>query len=564
MANLSSVPLFARMSANNVARLERGVSRRTVRAGGLVLRRGARCEELLVIAEGALRVHPIASRVRDIGAGEVLGEMSLVSGAAASATVKAIADSVLWVVPGALFLELVDAEPSLGRALLNVLAHRLRTSEASRERAAERQAVVLVEDPSRAREDGLARALELVARRHLGRVRRTRHELAAAALEELESWRPKPEPEVLLLSTPLSELAELAGALAPQDAVLAPAELEPGLPSGLADLALLRADGPSAAPRSGRWAFPVDTLELQRVLRDDRPDARDAPKLERLARWVARKEIGIALGAGAARGFAHLGVLAELEALGVVIDRISGTSMGGIAGLLYALAGNGEGGIELAQETLGRRGAVRLRWLPRSSIFSDAELRRRARAVAGERTFADLGLPVAVAATDLVRGERVVIERGGVADGFFATSAVPGVLPPVVDGEHTLVDGALVARIPLDLLPPSRCGLRIAVNVLPSHAGTGAWSAEASTLRRRIQAPFGFREVLGRSWNHLGWNHGARDAADADLLLEPRTHEHSGVEFATSWKPMVEAGRVAVREHQSELLAAAAELLGPD
>jgi hypothetical protein len=126
------------------------------------------------------------------------------------------------------------------------------------------------------------------------------------------------------------------------------------------------------------------------------------------------------------------------------------------------------------------------------------------------------------------------------------------------------VDGALVARIPLDLLPPWRSGLRIAVNVLPAPGESSVWAEEGRTLRKRIQSLFGFREVLSRSWNHLGWNHGARDAAEADVLLEPRTHEHSGIDFATAWEPMVEAGREAVREHASELRAAAAELFEPD
>ena len=567
MLDLTKVPLFAEFSEDGHRLLGASVGRLEVRTGCLVMRRGARCRELFVIAAGRLSVRMIGGSRRSLGPGEILGEMSVISDAAISATVIADQDSVLWTLPRDVFLDLVDREPSLSRKLLRLLSQRLRTREAARVRPTTPQVVVIV-DPGDARvADQFPGALRAVVSRHLPQVRSARHRTANSAVRELEAWRDLPGADALLIGLPGTELSDLAAHLEPQDAVLAPTTSSGtthDVPHGLADLARLRfvCDGDSGSTMA--WSFPVVTAELERVMGGIAPSRGTTPMLDRLARWVARKEIGIALGSGAARGFAHLGVLAELESLGLPVDRIVGTSMGGIAGLLYGLGGDGTQGLELARRTLGRRGTVRLRWIPRSSVFSDRELRRRARAVAGNRTFADLHLPVAVVATDLVRGQRVVIDRGRVADGFFATSAVPGVLPPVIEDDAVLVDGALVARIPLDLLPPSRCGLRVAVNVIPSLSGSGGLLGETAALRKRISKLLGFREVLGRSWNHAGWFHAARDAADADVLLEPSTRELSGVDFATAWEPMAEAGRLAVREHADELRAAAAELLAPD
>ena len=97
------------------------------------------------------------------------------------------------------------------------------------------------------------------------------------------------------------------------------------------------------------------------------------------------------------------------------------------------------------------------------------------------------------------------------------------------------------------------------MNVNPSPAGAIDAAARARDLRQTFARMFGFREVLTRSWQLAGWIHGARDAADADVLLEPRTREHSPIEFSARWLALVDAGRASVREHAAEILAAASD-----
>lgn len=563
MLDFSQVPLFAELGEASAEELRAVIGHRQVIAGTVILRRGAPGGDLLVIAGGSLKVQPISGSPRLLGPGEIIGEMSLVSGTSVSATVSAVTDSALWVIPGELLQKLIDREPSISRELLRVVTSRLRRSESSRSLSLSRRAIVIVDHEHGLEPKTLALALRSATESHGPNVHLSTISRAETAIKELANWRSEESVGTLLISLPVGALSEVNRHLLEQDGVIAPEPLVDHIEHGAADLALYRVDDQAMPTGERPWSFELPADELRLISSGQAASHDGTPRVDRLARWIARKEVGVALGAGAARGFAHLGVLAELEALGLPIDRIAGTSMGGIAGLLYGLAGNGERSIELAHQTLGRRGAARFRILPRSSFLSDAELRRRARAVAGERSFADLPLPVAVVATDLLRGERVIIDRGSVAAGFFATSAVPGVLPPVKTANKILVDGALVARIPVDLLPPARCGLRIAVNVLPSPLATPTGSKETDILNKRMRKLFGFREVLSRSWNHLGWNHGARDAADADVLLEPRTEEHSSVEFASAWRPMIEAGRRAVREHADELRLAAAEILSP-
>lgn len=536
---------------------------RQVRAGTTVLRRGVSGTELLVVAAGGVRVDCGPERAPlFLGPGEVLGEASLLAGTPISANVIADRDTRFWVVPGDRLLALVVEHPELRSALTDLLVQRRANDMAARTAPAPQ--VVLIEELedatlssewTRVLRSAVARHVEDVTLIELGDDPNGEH--------EVKSWRRGAAPgAILLVHVESSALAGLRHVVERGDAVLrSSSDVERGATLqitrwGLADHAGVRVAGPNRAPRGERWAFSVVRDEIAGT-------ASSTPALDRLARWIARRQVGIALGAGAARGFAHLGVLAELESLGIPVDRIAGTSMGGIAALLYGLGGDGAGGIENGAKTLGKAGARRVHWWPRSSFLSDRELRRRAAEVAEGRSFADLPLPVSVVATDLVAGERVVIERGAVDEAFFVTSAVPGALPPVVDGDRVLVDGALVSRIPFDLLSPDRCALRIAVNVIPSpDERDGARQRSARDLRRAMGRWLGMRSVLGRSWELLGWWHGERDAAGADVLIEPRTGNFDGYDFANVWRPMVDAGRAAIRERADELRTLAEDRLG--
>jgi NTE family protein len=565
----TDLSLFSDLDVDGRRLLESRAERREVRAGQVVLRRGARGRELLGVASGGLEVDVGSAQV-PIAPGEVVGEMSLLSGLPVSATVTAVRPSVLWALPSKDFLALLEDQDGLRARITDLLVRRLRERE--HERGSRGPQVALVGLPED-RELGAA-WLDLLQRavaRHLPRVQVVRPGDPEDARREVESWRDAAvHGELLLVALPDSGLPKLAGLPGKGDAVVR--QFEGGDPAatvglanwGLADLATVRrTDGEAPGPLD-RWAHGLDPQELERCADGSPPTRARTPRIDRLARWLAGRQVGLALSAGAALGFAHLGVIAELEALGLPIDHIAGTSMGGVAGLMYGLAGDGEGGIEKCVWTLGRKTSRRVSLLPRASLLSDRELRKRGETIGEGRSLADLSLPVSVVSCDLVRGQRVVVDRGLVADAFFSTSAVPGVLPPVREGNRVLVDGALLSRLPVDLLPRSRCAVRIGVNVIPAPDSGQDAAPAAAELLRRMDKPFGFVHALTRSWELIGWAHGARDAADADVLLEPATAEHSGLAFATSWPALVEAGRQVVREHADELRAAARDVLADE
>lgn len=150
------------------------------------------------------------------------------------------------------------------------------------------------------------------------------------------------------------------------------------------------------------------------------------------------------------RGNAHIGVLRVLEARGYQIDAITGTSIGGLLGAVY-LAGHTPDVIER------RFAAADFRYLFRrgpdvqNALLGRTGLVELLAEALGDLTFADLPVPFAVTAVDLITGQEVVLRQGRLLDAVLATTAVPGVFPPRVWGDYELVDGGLSNPVPVAL-----------------------------------------------------------------------------------------------------------------
>jgi NTE family protein len=159
-----------------------------------------------------------------------------------------------------------------------------------------------------------------------------------------------------------------------------------------------------------------------------------------------RTGIGLALGGGFARGFAHLGVLQVLEQNHIPISHIAGTSVGSILGAAYASGAPLARIIETCR-TLRFRDIARWR-VSRLGLASNQRLENLIERVFDSRQFEDLRIPLAVVATDLTSGEPVVFTQGNLVDAIRASCAFPGLFEPVEIGTRCLADGGLVAPVP--------------------------------------------------------------------------------------------------------------------
>lgn len=177
-------------------------------------------------------------------------------------------------------------------------------------------------------------------------------------------------------------------------------------------------------------------------------------------------KIGIALGSGGARGWAHLGVLRRLDALGIKPHCIAGTSIGSIAGALYA-SGNLETMADLAAH-LDWKQVAQLFFevnFPRSGLLTGKNFMRLLRGVIPVHAVSSLGIPFAAVATDLETEKEVVLHSGKLFDAIRASIGIPGIFTPTRLNGHNLVDGGLVNPLPVSVCRAMGAEVVIAVDI---------------------------------------------------------------------------------------------------
>jgi len=266
---------------------------------------------------------------------------------------------------------------------------------------------------------------------------------------------------------------------------------------------------------------------------------------------MAEMEVGLALGAGAAKGFAHLGVLRVLEENAVPIDYIAGCSIGAIVGALYA------GGFSLADIERRLQGANRrfVRWtIPVASIWSDRGLKDVLREPGPMVQFQDLAIPFAAVATDLTTGREVVLRDGLVWRAVQASVSIPGIFPPTVIAGRPLVDGGLVSPVPSQTARQMGADVVVAVDIMsPTNRTEGSALPPARLARMTGSRAPNLVEVLWRSTEVMQGEIALRSAATADVTIRPKIGRSRWGDFSYRGRAFITAGEEAAREAMAEL-----------
>jgi len=187
---------------------------------------------------------------------------------------------------------------------------------------------------------------------------------------------------------------------------------------------------------------------------------------------MTRKKVGLALGGGAARVLAHIGVLEVLEKEGIPIDMITGTSMGAVIGAVYASKKD----VKSMRPLAIAFGSRRIRYfsdftIPRTGLIKGRRIEDELKMVIGRNTeFKDLNIPFSCVAVDINNGEEVVIKEGKVWEAVRASSSVPVIFNMVKWHGRNLVDGGLMNPVPTKTVRDMGADFVISVNVLPYKA----------------------------------------------------------------------------------------------
>ncbi|WEZ09791.1 patatin-like phospholipase family protein [Priestia flexa] len=241
--------------------------------------------------------------------------------------------------------------------------------------------------------------------------------------------------------------------------------------------------------------------------------------------------IGLALGSGGARGFAHLGVIKVLVENNILIHYLAGSSMGALVAAMYA------SGTEMSQLykmalTFKRKYYLDFT-IPKMGFIAGNRIKSLVKALTKNKKIEDLNIPVAIVATDLKAGEKVIFKTGSVAQAVRASISIPGIFAPENVNGRLLVDGGVIDRIPVSIVREMGADIVLAVDV--------------SHVKRNAEITSIF-DVILQSLDILQDELVINRAIASDVMLRPKVETFSSRAF-TNIKEIIEIGEQAAIEH---------------
>ncbi len=492
---LRSADIFAQLSDAELTALSGELEWVSLPADETLFEKGDVGDSLFVTISGRLEAFdpdaPPELRVWGrIMPGELVGEMAILTGDSRRATVRAIRDSVLLRLTKARFLQLVERNPAMLLSLSRLLLARIEAATSPRSAVPVRPLIAIAPVTRDAPTESLARALvaELATFGPTLHVRAadvkeaigheaTQAELGTGPHQKLIRWLQDEESrhEAIVLHAEADDSPWTRLCIRQADTVILAANAR-GVPGGTGaaerlrqpgrsvaadrrELVLVHPDNTTLPSGTRRWldAFPVDTHHHVRLgVKSD---------IRRLARFLTGRGVALALSGGAARGFAHVGVIRALEEAKIPVDLVCGTSMGALFGGLLALGWSYE---RIHAE--GRRAFVEQSifdiTLPLVSALSGKKLERFLDECFGDAHIEDLWLKFFCMSCNLSSAVPVRMRRGSAATAIRCSSAVPGLFAPVNRDGQLLVDGLFLNNLPAELAQKEARGKTIAVNVI--------------------------------------------------------------------------------------------------
>ncbi|MCV2352101.1 cyclic nucleotide-binding and patatin-like phospholipase domain-containing protein [Paucibacter sp. Y2R2-4] len=541
--------VFGSLEEGILKALAAAIELRHVHGGERIISEGQNSDSIVFVISGGLRVSRQDKTgqillYNQVQPGQSIGELGLILGQPRAQDVTAVRDSTLAVLNRAAYEALLQRFPlQLSQVFLKAVYDRLRNvSEAGERRMAQTFALIPLNAEVPTAE--LARELTLALARQ-GRVVLLRTSIPDDELARLEDahefivYEASAKPEALAWTRRAFRQADQLIFVANADAApgLEPIERSLAQEAGYAlkrkHLALLHADQRALPTLPGPW---LQGRDLERIYPMRLSRRRDA---ERLARFLTGSAVGVVLGGGGARGFAHLGVLRALNEASIPVDLIGGNSMGALIAAQYACGHDLQ---QILSQT--QRFAAGGEWpaLPLVSLVRGRRVERDLQAMFGDQLIEQLWKPYFAAACNLSLGSTQVLDSGPLWKAVLASNSPAGLLPPVLHQGSLLVDGAILENVPVQPMrmrlgtPLERRrgnGLIIAIDVDVRESlfadakleRLSTWSTFKRMAFKNAPASPGIADILYSASHVGGVNQRFRTIAQADHYLEPPVAE---------------------------------------
>jgi NTE family protein len=527
LALLSRVAPFSYLAKDEILKIADRFTWFTALGGKTIVQQDDPSDELFIVVSGALGVYMRLGDGQErfigrVGPGETIGEMGLISGEPRSATVRCLRDAELLAITRHEWDAFTEYHPGVFRAITQTLISRLRAAR-NESQPLDRSLAII---PHGANIDGMGFAQKLVssvANHHsaICVTRETAMDHAPDWFREIEASHnlvvylaeAGPTPWTQLCLRQADSLLLVARGGRPASAFQAlrfnstPASIRP------MEIALLWDDG-SPIKDTSAWLALHDFKYHHHI--------RNAADIERLARLMTRKAIGLVLSGGGARGVAHYGVIWALRDHNIPIDIVGGTSIGSIVAAMAASEWPRDKMEQCYDDTFSGRSPLTDFTFPTVALLSGRRLDTWLEKWFGGIAIEDLPLWFYCLSTNLTTGGPAVHNHGNLARWIRASISIPGVLPPLINEGQIFVDGGVINNMPVDIMRQIGRGPIIAVDIqsdTPFSAGTE--SRRAGFLRRRAPRQPSIFEVL---WRVATVNSAATDGSwqfKPDILLKP-------------------------------------------
>jgi NTE family protein len=524
------------------------VDREDLESGQVLYRQGDPADAVHVLLRGRLRAlaadaQGVSRVIGDIGRGETVGEMALVAGGTRTATVIAVRDSILLALRRDAVEEVLTRHPKLALSVARLSVERMRRALHQRRRAARARCVAVLPHRRVRAPEAFARSLcESLARAGSAALLEPSSAAGATPGEtagRLEAAEVAHDTLVLLADAAASPWTEAC--LRQADLVLlvaeagddpAPGEVERLLPTPVSlssaperVLVLLHPEGAGLPERTAAWLDPRPGARHHHVRRNRPGD------VDRLARFLSGRAVGLVLAGGGAPGLVHVGVVRALRERGVPIDAVCGTSIGSLLAAGVARGWDDAALVREAKAAFGRPDPLG-DWnlVPVASLSKGKRMTGRIRARFAGADIEDLWLPFFCVSADLSTNQECIHRRGSLWRALRTSASIPGVLPPVVHGDHLHVDGSSVNNLPVGAMVDTGVGRVIASDLdlrVERRLGYDEVPSSWAILRgrflpwaRRYPVP-GMVSVVMKSTMLGGMQRAVLSRSEADLVLVP-------------------------------------------
>ena len=568
---LAASPIFEGVDAPALAKFAPRLEVADHAAGVIVLKKGDPSAAVYFLLSGRLAVRIQRGSERETVAWmqppDVFGELSFVTGRPCVADIEVVADARV----AYLSKEALHAEPAMEQAVLRgltrLIAERLQVTVTSGIQALPAPVILLHPDPEWEAPQcfpvELARALQRETSRPtllvqidsapdgevqpldrgsgVARVQvNGDRELRSTIASRLGGWSGVFPNIVLSPSVAQAESARRAvaefanwnGYLLGPRAASPPASTEPCF-------YLQSLERPSLEYLDGSRQLIAEAAESEAAFREGRPaGARFSRTAGSIARLIAGTQVGLALGGGAAWGWAHIGVLEVLEKHGIPVDVIAGCSMGSVIGGLRA-AGYSIARMEEIADYWRTRKSRFLEWrIWRFCLLNERVVNKVFRGYFGDRQVNQTEVPYWANAVDIRAGREYTLRQGSLVDCVRGSIGLPGLLPPLDHGAELLVDASVLDPVPVRLVRNMGAKFIIAVNAMVP--------PEAQQMTARY--PFNLLDILHRCMFVMGHEIGQAGAEkNADMIFTPDLTRINMLQFGRS-PEIIESGRQAAEQ----------------